>query len=236
MVKKVFRRAVHAFFHGLGLEVHRRPAIGRITPWEDELQFLSLFTEVDSQTLVDKLCCYLLVQFARHTCVLPGHVAEVGVYRGGSARLLAGVFKGSTKELHLFDTFAGLPKPDPKRDLYLEGELAASYEEATTFLEDYENIVFHPGLFPETAIGLEAHRFCFVHVDVDLYQSVYDCCEFFYPRLVQGGVMIFDDYGSLKCPGAKLAVDEFFQKTIEHPCHLGTTQALLIKHFSPNLN
>jgi O-methyltransferase len=38
---------------------------------------------------------------------------------------------------------------------------------------------------------------------------VKECSEFFYERLVDGGVIVYDDYCSPSCPGAKLAVDEF---------------------------
>ena len=67
------------------------------------------------------------------------------------------------------------------------------------------------------------------HVDVDIYRSVWDCCEFIYPRLQVGGAMVFDDYGFPTCPGARKAVDEFFRNKPETPIILGTGQALAIR-------
>ena len=82
---------------------------------------------------------------------------------------------------------------------------------------------------PETFDGLEAGRFSFVHVDVDLYQPTIDCCHFFYPRLVPGGMMVFDDYGFPACRGEKDAADEYFSDKAEKPFVLPTGQGIVIK-------
>ncbi len=60
--------------------------------------------------------------------------------------------------------------------------------------------------------------------------SVLDCCQFFYPWLVSGGMMVFDDPGFADCAGAKIAVDEFFTDKEEFPIHLATGQVLVVKH------
>jgi O-methyltransferase len=46
------------------------------------------------------------------------------------------------------------------------------------------------GWIPETFRGLENNRYAFAHLDVDLYQSTFDCCKYFYPRLVSGGIFV----------------------------------------------
>ena len=88
---------------------------------------------------------------------------------------------------------------------------------------------FYQGTFPKTAGPIENLTFCFVHIDVDIYKSVMDCCTFFYPRMEKCGIMIFDDYGFLSCPGAKMAVDEFFYDKPEKPCYLPTGQCIIIR-------
>jgi O-methyltransferase len=67
-------------------------------------------------------------------------------------------------------------------------------------------------------------------VDADLYTSVRECCEFFWPRMVNGGVVVFDDYGFSNCPGAKKAIDEYFAKTTDKVVPLPTAQAFVVKH------
>jgi O-methyltransferase len=88
---------------------------------------------------------------------------------------------------------------------------------------------FYPRFFPDTAGPVRANVFSLVHCDADIYQSVKASCEFFYPRLVGGGAMVFDDYGFNTCPGAKQAVDEFFAGLPEQPVYLPTGQAFVVK-------
>lgn len=97
------------------------------------------------------------------------------------------------------------------------------------YLSDCKNIRFYQGVFPSTAEDVRNITFCLVHIDVDIYQSVIDCCNFFYMRMQKGGMMIFDDYGFLTCPGAKVAVDEFFADKPEYPCYLPTGQCIVIR-------
>ena len=52
-------------------------------------------------------------------------------------------------------------------------------------------------------------KFCFASLDCDIYESYKECLEFFYPRLVPGGVVLFDEYNDPPWPGCNKAVDEF---------------------------
>jgi O-methyltransferase len=137
-----------------------------------------------------------------------GELAEVGVYRCGSARLICEA-KGA-RELHLFDTFAGLPSPgqnDAGVAFWL-GQFAASLEAAQMYLRAFPNVHFYKGLFPSTAEPIRDKKFCFIHLDVDLYEATRAGLEFFYPRMTPGGVLMCHDYDA---PGVRLAVDEFFR-------------------------
>ncbi len=67
---------------------------------------------------------------------------------------------------------------------------------------------------------------------IRIYRSVRDCCEFFYPRMETGGVMLFDDYGKFTCLGAKLAVDEYFTDKPEKPYYLPSGQCFIHKQLS----
>ena len=58
---------------------------------------------------------------------------------------------------------------------------------------------------------VENKKFQFVNVDVDLYQPAYDSFEFFFPRLVEGGVIHCDDYNICQFLGCKDAVDEYLK-------------------------
>ncbi len=199
-------------------------------PWNSDPAFRAVYDGVKQRTLVDCPRCYILWQCARQASAVEGDAAELGVYRGGTARLLANAFADTKKPLHLFDTFEGMPKVDVARDRHAQGDFArTSLESVRSFIKDFGAVRFHAGLFPETAADLATYRFAFVHVDADIYRSVVDACEFFYPRLSPGGIMVFDDYGFATCPGATRAVDEFFARAPEVPLYLPTGQCLVAK-------
>jgi O-methyltransferase len=160
-----------------------------------------------------------------------GEFFECGVYKGGSASFLAKIINGSGKRLHLFDTFGGMPETNPMRDpVHEKGDFADVAIDEVRALVGHESFVhFHQGFIPETFAGMEDSRIAFAHVDVDIHRSVHDCCEFIYPRLALGGVMVFDDYGHVTCIGARQAVDEYFADKPSRPIPLYTGQAIVTK-------
>ncbi|MCL2725625.1 MAG: TylF/MycF family methyltransferase [Polyangiaceae bacterium] len=198
--------------------------------WQDAAGFSTQWATAKSRTLVDEARAQTLFQLARHAAHLDGDIAEVGVYRGGTAKLLAHVAGKAGKTLHLFDTFSGMPETDVKQDLHQAGDFKdTSLAAVKSFLQSSEAVEYYQGEFPKTAGPVENKRFSFVHVDADIASSVDACCTFFYPRLVPGGVLLFDDYGFTSCPGAKKAVDAFFADKPEPVMHLVTSQALILK-------
>jgi len=222
-VKEFIKKIINLF----NLEVKR---IRVIQPWMINTEFLTLFRTIKEKTLVDEVRCFILYQLAKNMKNLEGDAAELGVYKGGTAKLLAKILAKQNKKIHLFDTFSGMPKTDPLRDYHKEKDFSdVCFREVVEFLSDCQNVVFYNGLFPLTADGLKNKLFCFVHIDADIYKSVKDACCFFYPRLIKSGVMVFDDYGFLTCPGAKLAVDEFFLDKPENPVYLPTGQCIVFK-------
>jgi hypothetical protein len=70
-------------------------------------------------------------------------------------------------------------------------------------------------------------QWAFVHLDVTLYEPTLKALEYFYPRLVAGGVIICD--GSIFCPGAKKAWDEFCSARGLPFVVLGNRESILIK-------
>jgi O-methyltransferase len=195
-------------------------------------EFERLFARIAGHTLLSRERCYFLASFAVHASRLQGDFAECGVYRGGTALLLALILKESGKSLYLFDSFKGLPKIHGEKDAWFsEGEFGeVRVEDVEELLSDFgKMIVIRPGWIPETFAGLQSRSYAFAHLDLDLYQSTLDSCEYFYPRLVPGGVLLFDEYGFAAARGEKEAVDEFFADKPESPIALPTGQAVVLK-------
>ncbi len=159
---------------------------------------------------------------------LPGAAAEVGVYKGGSAHLIASTLPD--KKVYLFDTFTGMPFQG-ETDLHQVGEFAdTSLVSVLLALTGLNNVVLLPGIFPdETGHVVALQSFCFVHLDADQYRSTADALRFFYPRLEPGGFIVFDDYGWRNCPGVKTAVDEFFAERNEKVISKAAHQAYISK-------
>jgi O-methyltransferase len=72
-----------------------------------------------------------------------------------------------------------------------------------------EQVSLVKGYFNETLAKYADQRFCFVHLDCVIYESYKSCIEFFYPRMVGGGVILLDEYGDPPWPGCARAVDGY---------------------------
>ncbi|HSS47715.1 MAG TPA: TylF/MycF/NovP-related O-methyltransferase [Thermoanaerobaculia bacterium] len=156
-----------------------------------------------------------------------GCFAEVGVFRGVSAEIICQAKLPST-ELYLFDTFEGLPRPGKLDSRFKERAFSVSEKVVRTRLNKYTRWSVHRGLFPASAANVQNKRFSFVHLDVDLYESTLAGLEFFWPRMLEGGILVSHDYS--QCEGVYQAFDDFFQhRTDCRLVELPTTQVMVIK-------
>jgi len=154
---------------------------------------------------------------------LSGDLAECGVAKGGMSIFLARHAAKLGKKLYAFDSFVGLPNPDPARDnaYFRAGDYASrasrgdllarvTREIRSRGLQDVVRII--PGYLEDTLKQLEANSaFAFVHIDVDLYRATQEALEFFYPRLAEGGVLAIDDFFH-QSQGPARAVEAYFGK------------------------
>jgi O-methyltransferase len=152
-----------------------------------------------------------------------GNVAEVGVFRGDFAKNINAVFPDRT--LYLFDTFEGFPALDVEKEPLASNSKpgyydATSEELVLSKLPHRNNVVVGKGYFPETASGVpEDERFCFVNLDLDLYQPTLAGLNFFHDKMSAGGVILIHDYFGIDFPNVKTAVTDF-EKEIGAPLKL----------------
>lgn len=160
---------------------------------------------------------------------VPGDFAELGVYKGCSAKVLR--LLAPERRLWLFDTFAGFADADVERESLREVKRRdfsdTSLAAVSAFLGDSGQVQYVVGRFPDTARQVPADtRFALVHLDCDLEEPMRAGLAFFYPRLAPGGLLIMHDYGSGLWPGVTRAVDEFFrdkpERVISIPDKSGT--------------
>ncbi|MDR6671379.1 TylF/MycF/NovP-related O-methyltransferase [Rhizobium sp. 1399] len=185
-----------------------------------------------------------LVQFYNSVRQLDGRSAECGCWNGLSSYLICkyeqvsnNSFRGETHEI--YDSFEGLSDLgsedsiiDPSLRPLLgtqggkKGDFAATEDRVRDNLKEFGEIRFNKGWIPDAFPKENDTKYKFVHVDVDLYEPTLKSLEYFFPRMVPGGIIICDDYGSLRWPGAKKAVEEFCKGKCNFVV-LSTGQALI---------
>jgi hypothetical protein len=162
---------------------------------------------------------------------IPGSIVECGVWRGGSmmaAALTLLRLNSSERDLYLFDTFEGMPRPT-EADVHHTGTPAivsftnlqtgedSSDECAATLAEvqstmaqtryDPKRIHYVQGKVENTIPRQAPEQIALLRLDTDWYESTRHELEHLFPRLSPGGILIIDDYGDWQ--GARKAVDEY---------------------------
>jgi hypothetical protein len=165
---------------------------------------------------------------------LAGAFVECGVWRGGSAMnmglTLLHASNNTTRDLYLFDTFAGMSEPTAL-DVDVHGELAqttfatmatpdvnrwcyASLEEVTANLRStgypQDRLHFVKGKVEETIPAHAPDQIALLRLDTDWFESTQHELQHLFPRLIPGGVLIIDDYGHWQ--GARRATDAYFEQ------------------------
>lgn len=169
---------------------------------------------------------YHIIQGLWRTRNLEGDVCEFGVAQGETSALIANeLLRSGSRTLHLFDSFAGLPRPtamdELKDDIFSLGSMAA-YEGTMSCPEDMvrarlasvsfpeQRTVVHKG-FVESVLATDPalpRRVSFAYLDFDFYEPIKLTLEYLHGVTPPGAVVIVDDYDFFST-GAKTAVDEF---------------------------
>lgn len=168
---------------------------------------MKTYNIIKENTLVDIYRCYELWNLVRESNKLEeGILLEIGVWRGGTGVLIAkkAQLLGIKEKIYLCDTFTGVVKASDKDNFYQGGEHSdTSLQCASKLIEklDLKKVKFLEGVFhDETGYRVnEKIRFC--HIDVDVFESAKEIVDFIWPKLVKGGIVVFDDYGFDTCQG-----------------------------------
>jgi len=175
------------------------------SPWYDDKDFLQLYEQIKNNTLVDIYRCYELWKAVKNMQAIDGNIVEVGVWRGGTGALLSKACENEKTTVFLADTFEGVVKAGPQDTNYKGGEHADTTEkEVLKLLENISanNFKLIKGIFPDDLpADIELGKIKLCHIDVDTYQSAKDIFEYCWPKIVTGGIVVFDDYGFWGCEG-----------------------------------
>ena len=158
---------------------------------------------------------------------LPGDVVECGVFKGASLIRFATyremLESQQSRKIWGFDAFGEFPKDV---SMVEDAEFIKKFESdaGNGISVDELNAVFDKKGFsninlvkgniletlPEFTNKNKSRKIAFLHIDVDVYEATYAILEMLYDNVVNGGVIVFDDYGTVQ--GATNAIDNFFSE------------------------
>jgi len=233
------KRAVKSLARRAGYEIaslgHRSDRVANCRPAEvpDEVDHVLPYTMTEPERVVALLDAvdYLI------RSGIEGDIVECGVWRGGSmmAAALRLAKHGDLRRLWLFDTFEGMTAPDPAVDGEEAVErfgLAKPYGVGSDWcLADLDDVTanmastgypdelmwFAKGRVEETLQGEVPDRIALLRLDTDFYHSTVAELDRLAPLVVDGGVLILDDYG--RWEGQRRAVDQWLERW-PHPVFL----------------
>jgi O-methyltransferase len=226
IIKKYLKRIFPGF-----LSWYRK----RIFP-DIESEFWPIFDFCRPYTLSSTENLYHLYRSVRYieSAHILGDIVECGVWRGGSAMLMAITLNnlGNTKRtIYLYDTYSGMTPPTSKdiqadsgkhADKFLqngnkEQNIYWCYSELDEVQSNMaktgypeENIVYVAGRVETTIPGTAPDCCSILHLDTDWYESTFHEMTYLYPLLTVGGIIIQDDYGFWQ--GAKEATDNYIEE------------------------
>jgi O-methyltransferase len=153
-----------------------------------------------------------LIELLERYSHIKGIVIEVGVWRGGLAKIMSECLPD--KKLYLFDTFEGIPYANEKDNFHIVGHFKETdLEFVQNFIGNFDKTFFVKGVFPSTLKEIDdtlnLNKIAIAHLDVDVYQSYKESLAAIYNKMQIGGIVILDDYNVESCAGATIAVDEF---------------------------
>lgn len=164
------------------------------TPWGDKVAF----GMQDGEALYAE---HLFKQIAQEG--IEGDVVEFGTYYGHWVQVICEILErnGWPRKVWGFDSFEGLPKPDTQLnpDCWTEGMYSAPFDEVRARLQVDKRPYLHlvKGWFNETLTrqpAMSIDRIAYARIDGDLYESCADCLKFLDGRLVDGAILVFDDW------------------------------------------
>lgn len=187
-------------------------------------QLRRLYTKYKDYTMIpENIFIENLLLIDRHKQKMGAYV-ECGVWRGGMSAAIAEVLNFNA-EIHLFDSFEGLPEAkeiDGKAALAWQADKnAASYFDNCKAEEEYAihamkmaqatNFQIYKGWFNQTLPQYNGDKISILRLDGDWYESIMDSLRNLYPKVNQSGIIILDDYGTWD--GCTRAAHDFLSET-----------------------
>lgn len=179
---------------------------------------------------------YIVCFFANHVRSLEGDYVECGVNTGAYAKAIIEYcsFNDLNKTFHLLDTYDGLvaelvseKEKDAGLNKYLDQYKNVYEAVLQAFKNDHVNII--KGMVPATLPLCTTEKIAYLSIDMNCVEPEVAALEFFYEKVVPGGVIILDDYGFPQHIHQKIAHDKFAKEKAISILTLPTGQGIIFK-------
>jgi hypothetical protein len=151
---------------------------------------------------------YILRQLAKQQTKKDSNFIEFGTYAGMSIHFVADLCK---KRFIGIDSFEGVSEPGKHDTEYFKTlKLDIELSIAQKTMKSHKNVELYKGWIPKVFENIDILTYSYAHIDVDLYEPTKQSIEYIWPKIINGGVLICDDYGSYKTIGARKAMIEYF--------------------------
>lgn len=193
-------------------------------------EYKRLYEKYKSFTMIRALDFEANLDLVNRFNNVQGDYVECGVWRGGMSAAISEIL-GPDKKIHLFDSFEGLPAAaeidgsaainwqknvnDP--GYYNNCSAEVNYVENAMKLARHDNYSIYPGWFSETLPGFSKRPIGILRLDGDWYDSIMTSLVYLFPMVVDGGLIILDDYG--QWDGCSRAVHKYLSET-NSPCRI----------------
>jgi O-methyltransferase len=172
---------------------------------------------------------------ATHALNLNGDFIECGTNKGFLAKIIIDYLDLDRrgKKFYLLDTYQGFDEKYLNPIELANGKRAGGYAYCYDFVLSYFSK--HPcvriikGSIPETLPSVESKKVAFIHIDLNCVIPEIASINYFWDKLVTGGVVLLDDYGHAGHEQQQLAFDSFAKEKSTMVLALPTGQGLLIK-------
>jgi len=177
---------------------------------------------------------YIACWVAAKVMGLEGDFVECGVNRGGLSRTVIHYvdFNSLGKKFYLLDTFQGLDEKyiskEEKKLNINPGVYEECYDAVKETFKPF-NVQIIKGSVPETLDEVKSQKVCYLSIDMNCVEPEIAAAEFFWDKLVSGGIMILDDYGWSMYYEQKKAFDIFASQKGVKVLSLPTGQGLIFK-------
>ena len=172
---------------------------------------------------------------AAHAAKLEGDFVDCGVYSGFSPRAICHYvdFDQLNKTYYLMDTFSGMDERyssgyEMERNKKLGYAEVDLYQQVKETFKNFKAKIIK-GSIPDTLPEADCDKVSFLSIDMNSEVPEIAALEYFWPKMVSGGMIVLDDYGYPGCLNQKIAHDKFAASKGVGVLSLPTCQGLIIK-------